>query len=99
MAFLTFSWMLLATSGMGEPYSTTMVTSTATVPPLMSTRTPLVKLRVDLRVNISARPVEALAMLATPSTSCAARPAMVSTTPVAKDTLPSGFSSSLTSDG
>ena len=38
-------------------------------------------------------------MLATPSTSVAARPAMVATTSVAKETVPLGFSFSLTSEG
>ena len=38
-------------------------------------------------------------ILATPSTSVAARPAIVATTSVAKETVPSGFSSSFTSEG
>ena len=91
--------MLRATSGTGVPYSTTMVMSTVTLLPSRSMRTPLVKLRVFFLENISAKPEEGELMLATPSTSVAARPAMVATTSVAKDTVPSGFSFSLTSEG
>ena len=88
-----------ATSGTGEPYSTTIVMSTVTILPSRSTRTPLVKLRVLRRENMSASPEDGELMLETPSTSVAAKPAMVATTSVANDTVPSGFSSSLTSDG
>ena len=89
--------MLRATSGTGEPYSTTMVMSTVTLLSSRSMRTPLVKLREFFLENISANPLLWEDMLATPSTSVAARPAIVATTSVAKETVPFGFSSSLTS--